>query len=294
MAKIYYHYPKGLFEHVIAPGAFDYFHKGHRFFLRVLKRISRKVTVLLVKHRPKPGTFFTPAEEEFAIPIDKRRELIEDFLAKNRIRGKVEVVDCYLGDSKALWEPDFDAWAISAEAISRPEWMIRIYEHFNQEREKRGLKKVKIVIVPVLCDDKGIRYSASRLKRKEPEHPRVLHIRRENNLVIVKHHDEELKFTLNEFREMVAYFLRYYEDGKTNLKVNVEPPKKRDAYFRPPPGIPSKYARLWAHRRELYDYAKENKTLPIIFSPFRLWSAAKGDWEPLLKRDDVVIVGCPR
>ena len=130
---------------VILGGSFDYLHKGHRTMLDRAFSLGDSVLIGVTSDEFKPQT---------AHSFEERRRAVENYVAKfGKDYEIVELNDPY-GPST---DGDFDIIVVSRETYSRA-------EEINRIRRERGLKELRIEIIPTVVGQDLLPISSSRIR----------------------------------------------------------------------------------------------------------------------------------
>lgn len=143
-----------LYEHVVAGGTFDRFHKGHEIFLETAFKNGKKVFIALTTnemvHKIKNKNSFWPFE--------KRKKILEDFIKRFNKEFTISPINDKF--KPAIEREDFDAIVATEETKNN-------CEKINEIRKKKGLKPLKIILVPFVYSDDGRIISSSRIRNDE-------------------------------------------------------------------------------------------------------------------------------
>lgn len=142
---------------VVCGGTFDHFHKGHESFLRFVLSSSNKIILGLTTEKYVRNKKLSNSIENYA----KRKKSIEEFFRKENALGRLEIepIDNLFIPKK--WERlNIDAIAVSFDTL-------RGAEIVNQDRKKRGLLQLKIIIAPVIFTDSNKDLSSFRIRQGE-------------------------------------------------------------------------------------------------------------------------------
>ena len=143
---------KRIFRTVAVGGTFDLFHKGHFELLSKAFEVGDKVIVGLSSN-----DFVKKTNKGHKIaPYEKRLEELYDFLKKNDISDRAEIMK--LNDTYGITLSDkrLDALVVSEE--TEP-----VAHKINQKRKNLGLKKLSIVIVNMVLSEDNYPISSTRI-----------------------------------------------------------------------------------------------------------------------------------
>ena len=142
---------------VVCGGTFDYFHKGHREFLRYALSISRKLLIGLTSDK----YVKTKNKEEMTESYKIRKQQLEEFLHQENAINRVlieSIDDIFI---PKLWEK------LSIEAIVVTKDTILAAEKINLRRKEQGRYPLKIKVASLVkSNDKGY-ISSSKIRNGE-------------------------------------------------------------------------------------------------------------------------------
>jgi len=144
-------------------GAFDPFHKGHKFLIRKALELAGERGFVFIG--------ITDGEiiknKENVASFKEREKAIEQFLSEEKLSGKVTIQPIYDKFGPSV-EEDFDAIVVSPETIATA-------EEINKERKKLQKKPLKIVQISFVIADDNLPISSTRIRRREiNENGRIL------------------------------------------------------------------------------------------------------------------------
>ncbi len=144
-------------------GAFDPFHKGHKFLIRKALEIAGEKGFVFIG--------ITDGEiiknKRNAASFEERKKAIEQFLAEVKSSRTVTIQPIYDKFGPSV-EEDFDAIVVSPETIATA-------EEINKERKKLQKKPLKIVQISFVLADDNMPISSTRIRRREiNENGRIL------------------------------------------------------------------------------------------------------------------------
>lgn len=136
-------------------GTFDHLHKGHKLLLKTALEIAGKKGSVYIGIANGPLL----AEKNQILPFYQRKEQIEQFIKHQPVHPEIFIRAIRTKYGPTL-KTEFDAIVISPETK-------KTAERINMEREKRGLKSMKIVEIPFVLADDGKPISSTRIRRNE-------------------------------------------------------------------------------------------------------------------------------
>lgn len=142
---------------VVCGGTFDHFHKGHKEFLKFVLSRGKKALIGLTSDE-----FAHKKELDYLIdPYNTRKAAVENFLQEYNLLDKVEIVSIDNIFIPKQWE------SLPVEAIIVSDQSKQGAESINEDREKRKLEKLPVVIFPILKADDGGSISSYRIRKGE-------------------------------------------------------------------------------------------------------------------------------
>ena len=142
---------------VVCGGTFDHFHKGHQSFLRFILSLSNKIILGLTTEKYVRNKKLSNSIEIY----QKRKNSIEEFFRKENALGRLEIepIDNLFIPKK--WEMlNMDAIAVSSDTQKGAQII-------NQDRKKRGLSQLKIILAPIIFADSNKDLSSFRIRQGE-------------------------------------------------------------------------------------------------------------------------------
>lgn len=157
------------FELVVCGGTFDHFHKGHESFLRFILSSSNKIILGLTTEKYVINKKLSNSIEDYPT----RKNSIEEFFKKENALDRLEIepIDDLFIPKK--WESlKIDAIAVSLDTQKGAEII-------NQDREKRGLSKLNIIVAPVIFTDFNRDLSSFRIRKGEIDREGIAYVKNE-------------------------------------------------------------------------------------------------------------------
>src|SRR3989344_5200797 len=142
---------------VVCGGTFDHFHKGHESFLRFVLSSSNKIILGLTTEKYVLNKKLGNSIESYSERINS----IEEFFRKENALGRLEIepIDNLFIPEK--WEGlNIDAIAVSLDTRKGAQII-------NQDRKKRGLSQLKVIVAPVIFTDLNKDLSSLRIRAGE-------------------------------------------------------------------------------------------------------------------------------
>ncbi|MHA1339473.1 MAG: pantetheine-phosphate adenylyltransferase [Promethearchaeota archaeon] len=138
-------------------GTFDHLHEGHKFLLETAFKLGKKVVVGLATDKLLANKKY----REILEPYNVRAENIKEFARKldPEHPERLEIIPLNDPFGPAIIYPNIDIHVSSEESYKNA---IKI----NQMREERGLKKMILVIIPLVKNKEGRKVSSADLREK--------------------------------------------------------------------------------------------------------------------------------
>lgn len=142
---------KGKYKKVAVGGTFDFLHIGHKALISKAFEVGEFVTIGITTDQFTQSYDKAPFESQ-----EIRKKNLETFLSKNN----------FLERSKIIWLNDIFGVALesSFEALVVTLETKKAAELINQERLKKGLKVLQIIVQPFLKDQSGEIISSTRIR----------------------------------------------------------------------------------------------------------------------------------
>ncbi|MHC1585958.1 MAG: pantetheine-phosphate adenylyltransferase [Candidatus Hecatellaceae archaeon] len=146
---------KRKFKRLGLGGTFDLLHRGHKHVLKLAFQLADRVVLGLSTDRLAAQLKGRPVT-----PLEERRRRLEEFLRDEGFLRRVEfeIIDDRLGT--AVEDPEMDGLLVSVENR-------KLGEAVNEERAKRGLKPLEVVVFEKVLAEDGKPISASRIRAGE-------------------------------------------------------------------------------------------------------------------------------
>ncbi len=142
------------FKRAIVGGAFDRLHKGHKRLLEVASYLSEDLLVGLAD-----GPLLTGKPlNELILPFEERKRRLESFLKGRGVKFHVVRIIDPIGPASE--DEEAEIIVVTPETYERALLI-------NEEREKKGLKELIIVVVPLVRAEDGKPLKSSRIRYGE-------------------------------------------------------------------------------------------------------------------------------
>ena len=145
------------FNIAVCGGTFDHFHKGHESFLHFILSSSNKIILGLTTDGFTQNKTLNNSVENY----EERKNSIEEFFEKETALDRLEIepIDNLFIPKK--WERlKIDAIVVSRDTVKGAEII-------NQDRKKRGLLELKIIVAPMTFADSNKELSSFRIRQGE-------------------------------------------------------------------------------------------------------------------------------
>jgi len=145
------------FNLVVCGGTFDHFHKGHASFLRFIISSSNKIILGLTTEQYVRNKKLSNSVESYL----ERKNSIEEFFEKENALSRLEIEPINNLFIPKKWE------SLKIDAIVVSEDTREGAEIINQDREKRDLSQLKIIVAPIILTDSNKDLSSFRIRSGE-------------------------------------------------------------------------------------------------------------------------------
>ncbi|RDD54211.1 MAG: pantetheine-phosphate adenylyltransferase [Candidatus Korarchaeota archaeon NZ13-K] len=142
------------FRKAIVGGTFDRLHKGHRELLSLACSIARSLIIGLADG---PLIERKPLADK-VLPFEERERALREFLEREGVPYEIVKIFDPVGPAESAEEAD--VIVVSTESY---EGALLV----NERRRMRGLRELKIVVLPLLLAEDGKPISSSRIRRGE-------------------------------------------------------------------------------------------------------------------------------
>jgi pantetheine-phosphate adenylyltransferase len=143
-------------EKVAVGGTFDTLHKGHKKLLLEAFRHGAHVLIGLTT-----DSYIKKRNKKHEVnPYEKRKSALENFLRKEGLLKRAEIIPINDMYGVTLQIPSLDAIVVSEETY-------QVAKEINQLRKKRNYKELKIFTIKMVLAENGKPISNSRIRRGE-------------------------------------------------------------------------------------------------------------------------------
>ena len=143
---------KKRFKTLALGGTFDILHKGHEKTLLEAFSLSEKVLIGL-----STDNLVKTIKKHEINPYNVRKKVLEEFLYKKGFGGRFEIIPINHRFGVAHEAKELEAIMVSDETYP-------IAVEINKVREKKGLKKLEIIVLKKLQAENGKPISATRIR----------------------------------------------------------------------------------------------------------------------------------
>ena len=133
-------------------GTFDCLHAGHRQLLHTAFAYGERVVIGLTSDKMACAKGASAYEERLA---ELRR-----FLEEEGYADRAEIVELNDPHGSATSDPELEGIVVTEETLARA-------EEINRIRERMGLRRLEILVVPLLLAEDGVPLSSERIRRGE-------------------------------------------------------------------------------------------------------------------------------
>lgn len=144
------------FKRVAVGGTFDRLHRGHRALLCRAFEVGEEVLIGLCSDEMVRGKAYASQVEGF----EERLRRLERFLEEAGVRHRARVIRIDRPEGLLLEDPTIEALVVSEETRARG-------EAINEERARRGLPPLAIIVVPMVLAEDGKPISSTRIRAGE-------------------------------------------------------------------------------------------------------------------------------
>lgn len=139
---------------VVSSGTFDYFHEGHKAFLRFALTLSEKVLIGITS-----DTFVAKNKQASHVgPFDERQRTVVAFLREAGFSDRATILPIDTVFIPKQWEQ------LQIEAIVATDDSVHGASLVNEDRKKRGLSTLPIKLFHLAQSEDGLPISATRIR----------------------------------------------------------------------------------------------------------------------------------
>ena len=138
-------------------GTFDHLHEGHKFLLKTALSISENVEIGLTSQKLLEKKKYYSKLEDYKTRQEKLKDFVKSFTNLERIN----IVEIKNWDdmNRYAQDPEYEGLVVSQET----------YENavkLNDEREKKGLKPLILIVVPLIKDETKEKINSTSIRAK--------------------------------------------------------------------------------------------------------------------------------
>ena len=138
-------------------GTFDHLHEGHKLLLRTALSLSERVEIGLTTQELLKTKQYPSNLEDFK----KRKEVLIKFISSITDLKRINIVEIKNWDDmdKYAQDPEYEGLIVSQET----------YENalkLNTNREKKGLKPLILIVIPLIKDEQNKKISSTSIRKK--------------------------------------------------------------------------------------------------------------------------------
>lgn len=138
-------------------GTFDHLHEGHKFLLKTALSLSEKVEIGLTTQNLLENKKYASKLEDYQTREKNLKKFIISFADLKRV-NIAEIKD-WDDMNKYAQDPEYEALIVSQET----------YENavkLNENREKKGLNPLILIVIPIIKDKKNNKISSTSIREK--------------------------------------------------------------------------------------------------------------------------------
>ncbi|MCL6578036.1 MAG: phosphopantetheine adenylyltransferase [Candidatus Bathyarchaeota archaeon] len=144
------------FKTVAVGGTFDEFHKGHRTLLTKAFEVGERVLIGLCSDKLVESL----SKPHITAPYEQRLEELKKFLRERGLLNRAEIMPLNDPFGVTLSEGCVEALVVSRETE-------RMAVKINEERERRGLEPLQIVVIDMVPSENHAPISTTRIRHGE-------------------------------------------------------------------------------------------------------------------------------
>jgi pantetheine-phosphate adenylyltransferase len=136
-------------------GTFDHLHEGHKFLLKTALSLSENIEIGLTSQSLLENKKFASKLEDY----ETREENLKEFISSFADLTRVSIVEIKNWDDMNQYaqDPEYEGLILSQET----------YENalkLNQNREKKGLKPLILIVIPLIKDEHQNKISSTSIR----------------------------------------------------------------------------------------------------------------------------------
>jgi cytidyltransferase-like protein len=144
------------FQHAIVGGTFDHFHQGHKKLLTEAFKESRNVTIGIATEE----LFTTKHSSNLIEDYQSRKNEVSQFLLGNNLGNRAMIIPIHDIYGNSLESAKIDAIFVTQSTAANA-------RKINDERTKKKLDTLEIIVIAYALDDNGEVISSGRIRKGE-------------------------------------------------------------------------------------------------------------------------------
>ncbi|MFX0040794.1 MAG: pantetheine-phosphate adenylyltransferase [Promethearchaeota archaeon] len=138
-------------------GTFDHLHEGHKFLLKIALSLSKFVEIGLTSQDLLKNKQYASKLEDY----ETRKENLKSFLNSITDLNRISIVEIKNWEDmdKYAQDPEYEGLVISQETYDNA-------LKLNEGREKKGLKPLVLIVIPLLKNKNNIKISSTLIRKR--------------------------------------------------------------------------------------------------------------------------------
>ena len=138
-------------------GTFDHLHEGHKFLLKTALSISELTEIGLTSQDLLKNKQYSSKLEDYETRKEKLKSYISSIADLNRVN--IVEISNWSDMDKYAQDPEYDGLVVSQETYDNA-------LKLNENRKKKGLKPLVLIVIPLLKDEKSNKISSTSIREK--------------------------------------------------------------------------------------------------------------------------------
>lgn len=138
-------------------GTFDHLHEGHKYLLKTALTVSEFIEVGLTSQKLLEKKQFASKLEDYETRKANLIEFISSF--SDLKRTNIVEINSWEEMSKYAHDPEYEGLIVSQETYDNA-------LKLNESREKKGMKPLILIVIPLLKDDNNQKISSTSIREK--------------------------------------------------------------------------------------------------------------------------------